>query len=340
MENQHNEVIQNKIESIDVLRGLAALMVCFFHFSNGINDFLPQTNVLRIISAWGYLGVEIFFIISGFVISYSLFKRNYTIHSFGIFFLKRIIRIEPPYLISIVLAITLKYLSAFITGNSENVFQFDFTNTLLHLGYLCAFFKQDWILPVYWTLAIEFQFYFFIAITYPFFIINKKKYVFYGFLVLINMPLLLGYTSNEYVFHHIPYFSLGIVFCRTLFMDKSYVEYWIGMLFLLGEIFYIHGLPPFLVSIAALLVMLFVTRGYAVFTFLGKISFSLYLVHLLVGTRILNLSINYTEDSALRTLLIFVAIGASILSAYIYYLIVEKPFIDLSKKLEYKKSEE
>lgn len=43
--------------SIDMLRGLVALLVCLYHFTEG---FLPQEHPLRFIFSRGYLGVEIF----------------------------------------------------------------------------------------------------------------------------------------------------------------------------------------------------------------------------------------------------------------------------------------
>jgi len=75
-------------ESIDLLRGLTAIVVAFYHFSN---FFLPVTNWLHIAFAQGYLGVEAFFVISGLVIPLSFASKNYTIQQFKNVFAKRFV---------------------------------------------------------------------------------------------------------------------------------------------------------------------------------------------------------------------------------------------------------
>jgi peptidoglycan/LPS O-acetylase OafA/YrhL len=57
----------NRIETIHSIRGLAALLVTCFHMVNG-NMAAPE---LARMFAYGYLGVEMFFVISGFILPYS-----------------------------------------------------------------------------------------------------------------------------------------------------------------------------------------------------------------------------------------------------------------------------
>ncbi len=85
------------LSSLDLLRGLAAVAVCYFHFTHGNPDFLSKTNILYQSGRYGFLGVDVFFVISGFVIPYAMYRGMYRFKNFGTFLLKRVIRIEPPF---------------------------------------------------------------------------------------------------------------------------------------------------------------------------------------------------------------------------------------------------
>lgn len=92
--------IPKKWYGLDHLRAIAILMVFFFHYSilsNGKPDWLP--NVVQ----FGWTGVDLFFVLSGFLISSQLFLQIKTgsIISFRTFFLKRFFRIIPVYLFTV-----------------------------------------------------------------------------------------------------------------------------------------------------------------------------------------------------------------------------------------------
>ncbi|WP_018343056.1 acyltransferase family protein [Cytophaga aurantiaca] len=330
--------IENRFESIDILRGVAALSVCIYHFSIGLPDFLSDENPLKIIGQHGYLGVQVFFIISGFIIPFSLYKGNYNSTKFFTFFSKRIIRIDPPYLISIALAILLKYLSTFSLLYRGPEFNISAQNILCHIGYLCDICNEDWINPVYWTLAIEFQFYILIAICYTHFIVSKNNYLFYAALFLLNIPALLSLTNPDYILHYISYFTIGIVYFRTILNKIKPVTFYIITSLLLLDICIVHGGAEMLASAATVLIILFVKKSTAPFIFLGKISFSLYLLHTIIGSRIINFSITITQNEVYRVLIVFIALLISIVCAYVFYLFIEKPFMKLSQRITYTKT--
>ena len=72
--NQDNELDRDRITNLDLLRGLAALAVCIFHFDH--DGALGVPSVSRVLS-YGYLGVQMFFVISGFIIPYSMLRSGY-----------------------------------------------------------------------------------------------------------------------------------------------------------------------------------------------------------------------------------------------------------------------
>jgi peptidoglycan/LPS O-acetylase OafA/YrhL len=327
--------IENRFESIDILRGVAALAVCLYHFTNGLPDFISDDNALKIIGRYGHLGVQLFFIISGFIIPFSLYKGNYKLNNICTFFSKRILRIEPPYFISIALALLLKYLSTFATLYKGPEFHLDVRNLLCHIGYMCDIFKEDWINPVYWTLAIEFQFYILIAFCYTHIVATKNNYLFYVGILLLNIPAITSLTNKAYIFHYMPYFTLGIVYFRVILNNIKPINFYMLSSLLLLAILLTDGLPQMMISLITLLTIVFVKKSTTPFTFLGNISFSLYLIHTLIGSRIINLSVNFTQNQGSRIAIIFLALFLSIICAYIFYLLVEKPFMKLSHRITY-----
>lgn len=72
-----------RIHSLDFLRGIAACAVMLFHYTIEESIHLSDSNVLRIIGGYGHYGVEVFFIISGFVIPWAMYKADFKIRALG-----------------------------------------------------------------------------------------------------------------------------------------------------------------------------------------------------------------------------------------------------------------
>src|SRR4051812_36838833 len=101
------------IPVINGLRGLAASLVCFYHFVTTTTGYIESESI-RDFFSYGKNGVHIFFVVSGIVIPLSMIKGNYTINSWGKFMFKRLTRLEPPYLLSILLALAYFQLRTFV----------------------------------------------------------------------------------------------------------------------------------------------------------------------------------------------------------------------------------
>ncbi|MEY2703627.1 MAG: hypothetical protein RLY43_2266, partial [Bacteroidota bacterium] len=99
-----------RIRTLDSIRGLAASAVVLFHFTNSNVSFLNE-GALRNFGKFGFLGVVMFFIISGFVLCNTLIHIEYKFKYFPYFILKRLIRLEPPYLLSILIVVFLNFVS-------------------------------------------------------------------------------------------------------------------------------------------------------------------------------------------------------------------------------------
>src|ERR1700761_6863297 len=123
--------MEKRLPTLDALRGLAALSVMWFHFTK---HMIPSigTGVVYTSGRYGWLGVEVFFVISGFVIPYAMHRAGYTISCYGKFLLKRITRLDPPYLLSIVFIIAYQYVLTRRSSYQGPPFQISLSQVLCH----------------------------------------------------------------------------------------------------------------------------------------------------------------------------------------------------------------
>jgi peptidoglycan/LPS O-acetylase OafA/YrhL len=302
-----------RLESIQILRGLAALWVVTFHLIGGV----------------GYLGVYAFFVISGFVIPYAMQSLKYEFpRDAGSFLLRRLIRLEPPYIVSVFLAFAIQYLAARAPGYHGAPYNFDVEEFALQFVYLPTWLGKEWINGVAWTLAIEFQYYVLMLFIVPLLLSSseRKRWL---FLLLI---VALSFISADWraVFRFLPCFGLGFVaFLR--FTDRLARDPFIAILAGFTALAcWRLGYPVGLVAVASAgLIFVPIRRPVPLLSFLGTISYSLYLVHWAVGTRVENLSARMFPGAVS----ILIAFVSSFIAAYLLWRFVERPAMALSKRI-------
>lgn len=100
-----------RFEFLDGLPGIAALAVILFHFNGTLKDHgvFVAPAPLDFLYGLGRYGVQIFFVLSGFVIAYSLRYEKITSLFCLRFFLKRSIRLDPPYWLIVALMVGLSF---------------------------------------------------------------------------------------------------------------------------------------------------------------------------------------------------------------------------------------
>lgn len=323
------EAEKGKILSIQMLRGIAASMVCMGHFTTGSPQYLDG-NILKTIGSHGPYGVQIFFVISGFILPFSLYNSSYHIRHFGNFFLRRLIRLEPPYLASIAITLILAYVSTLSPYFRGEPLEIAPVNLFLHLGYLNAFFDQGWLSPVYWTLAIEFQFYIILGLLYTFF--KESKLIIQTLIIAGILALSVLIESRNLIFSHSPMFLLGVA---TFIFHKKKICVWIyiGLIAVIAGVSIMnHHLEGTIWGLLTLICILYLNRPIPALLFLGDISYSLYLLHVPIGMRIVNLTEALTGNVTIRLVMIVCAFGASIFCSYVFYKHVEKKSVAWAKK--------
>lgn len=324
---------KQRIASLDFVRGFASLYVCLFHFTSGNPGFqLPE--LIKAVGKYGYLGVEIFFVISGFVIPYSLARSNYQLKDFGKFVLKRIIRLDPPYLVALVLTVILAYISSIVPGYRGEPFKFSLIQFLLHLGYINVFFGYEWFNPVFWTLAIEFQYYLFIGLLFP--LINHKniKWRIAILCILSLLPFII--LNDKFIFHYLSLFIMGVLIFQYYTKAFNRQIFIITILIDIIAIYAVLGLAVTIVSVCTMLAILYIKSDNKVFKFMGEISYSLYLVHVPIGGRIITLGARFAHTLPIKLIFFIMAFVVSIVSAYILYRLVEKPAQEWSSAIKYR----
>jgi peptidoglycan/LPS O-acetylase OafA/YrhL len=323
-----------RVESLDFLRGIAACAVMLFHYTAATSISLSEDNPLRMIGVYGHFGVEVFFILSGFIIPYSLYRSSYKVNLIDKFLLKRMIRIEIPFLAIIGVEVFLIYVSSLTPWKNGVSDRLDVYNIALHAGYLNGVLGKPWLIPVFWTLAIEFQFYLLIALLFPLFIQAR-------FIIRVSAISGLGFLSfalpQSYLF-----FSYGLFFLMGIVafqLKTGIIKYGEFFLLVLGILFFLYiqrELLSLVIVTFTLIVILFFKRNWRLSTFFGMISYSLYLIHVPFGGRLLMLTQIYIYTEWVKTVLIVVYLVATIFVAWAFYLIVEKPSLGLSKSILYK----
>ena len=327
----------SQIHTVECLRGLAALSVGYFHFTRG-NEMLPMPGILRESGSFGWLGVEAFFVISGFVIPLSMSVRRFDIrHDLPGFIGKRLTRLEPPYILTVILCLILWYVSSIVPGYRGEPPSVSVKQLLLHIGYLNAFFDESWLNPVFWTLAIEFQFYFSICLIYPLVSSNKLTVG----VMTITLLLLLSHTldNSHLLLHWLGLFACGI----ATWMYHAKLINALTLISLLALSFtsnyFVLGLSASSVGVGTALIIAFVTiPRHRILVFLGAISYSFYLLHVPIGGRVINL-MTRLEPSGIRDVsAVASALVISIIAAYLMYRFVEKPSKALAAKIQYGKT--
>jgi peptidoglycan/LPS O-acetylase OafA/YrhL len=159
-------LIEGRLQSIDAMRGVAALGVVLYHAILQTHNAVPANffrwpvKFLQFLSSFGYVGVFLFFVISGFCIHLQWAKsranQQHQSLQFGSFWKRRIRRLYPPYLIAFALFMLV---AALTTGiNLSHFFVYDVVMHLLMLHNLDPHTCYS-INGVFWTLAVEEQLY-------------------------------------------------------------------------------------------------------------------------------------------------------------------------------------
>jgi peptidoglycan/LPS O-acetylase OafA/YrhL len=310
------------------------LAVTWFHLTNGYDTWVGSTGL------YGWLGVSAFFVISGVVVPLAIASMvleggRYTPEIAVRFIAKRITRLEPPYLASVAMVITLSFLSASIPGFRGQDPVFDVVQIVSHAFYLTPFLGKDWLQPVYWTLLFEFVFYLCVALTYGVAIARGKTAQFVAASLFVIGLCFVGWLPDQSVLFLVGVATYGIawvVLSRVACLCVGVAA--LGFLVLQGK-----PLEAAIGSVTMLWVILGRDFRFSevaigrVVIWLGSISYSLYLIHVPIGGRIVNLGLRFVDAPIAQLLLSLLALAVSLTVAWAFHHAFERPSLRWSRSI-------
>ena len=327
-----------KLNNLQILRGISAILVCCFHFREELN--FDECKWGTALFEKGSIGVPIFFVISGYIMVFSTRKISHLDIGKNIvsFYKKRIIRIIPLYYLLTTFWILLSgsLLYFLNTSNSERLIK----------SFLFLPQKDQFpILFLGWSLNFEMFFYFIFALSLVF-----KKYRYFAIVGFFVFSMIAGFLLQpESAYLKMVtgtlnlYFIIGILL--GLFLDKIQLNKNIlkiaSVLFIMvfaGHFFDFYSISNELVAVipitlfvvAFLIFDLFLkVKANSFLKMLGDISYSIYLSHPFVGIFFRRF---HTDSVPLLILLFILKIGVVILISKILYELVEKRFTAYLKR--------
>lgn len=353
--------MNNKIQSIHLLRGVAVIFVVLYHFKGYLNDVYVQRDLGQILFGSGGFGVDLFFMISGFIISLS--TQNVT--SKAVFAVRRFFRIYPAFIIVFVVGAVAVYRF----DQSENLLRGlffihrDYSNASPGFGYN--------VLGPAWTLTYEIYFYTLFAVAMaishkyrtaiasillvtPIFILQlyfdgsisingdaaasiPVGHHAYGFLRFISSPMLVEFVVGMFFYELYKNISINaskgvstfiLLVCIGFFATNYFSGHFNGF-----------GMDKAGV-ISAVLLFGFLLYDKSVgfcenrlFGFLADVSFSVYISHYLF----INIANFYKPEFFMTTNglgRLFLMLTITMAAGTILHFYIEKPFIKLGKKIE------
>ena len=356
----NNKAYKERFLFLHAIRGVAAMAVVFYHLYGNLKAEVTSwfPSVLSTILQHGYLGVPVFFVISGFVITHSVDCPNITPAYIGRFALRRALRLDPPYWAMIAITIVLMQFKNNFFGGHDILPSVKVT--FAHLFYLQDLLGYNALSAVFWTLCLEVQLYLIYIILSGLSLYLAKKFLQLNFesfhtIILVSLGV---YSFAAYIqllpagpaglfipFWH--FFLLGHLAYKSIKNNDSTIFF-----IFTAYILCLSLVTSFNANVVAALISAIVFfiayksnyiyegLGHSVFQYFGTISYSLYLSHADIGWKAVSFAKVYIFNNSARLNVfefLFCLVSGlivSIISAHFLYRLIELPSSRLSKSLK------
>jgi peptidoglycan/LPS O-acetylase OafA/YrhL len=340
-----------RLHALDGFRLLCALAVALFHYScswriDGVSlpeQSLPYASRVLI---YGFLGVEVFFLISGFAIGMSVWGR--TVRGFAA---ARVARLYPAFWVSVLLTAAVVTVLPVTTGVPVSGVPSP-GDVLVNLTMLAEPFEVPLVDTVYWTLWLELRFYLMIAVlvawgpTYR----RMAGFVTVWLVAAAAGPWLPEWAVPVVMPEFAPYFAIGVVLCL---MRRYGPALWLWALLVGGWALTLPRLvartedlhPGFAVPVAPSLVIvtvavvtltviaLGVTDGWDVpwLAVAGALTYPFYLLHQRIGYALIRTG--HDETGRPAWLLLSATVVVLLVVAWSVHRFVERPVAPRLRRL-------
>ena len=331
----------HRLKGLDALRGVAALSVVIYHFTCNYERVYHHTAPPAVSFHLGALGVQLFFLISGFVIMMTIERTRRPAD----FVRSRFSRLFPAYWAAVFLTAAVVHALP-LPGRIPSA-----SRLLMNLTMVQGLFGVGHVDPVYWTLQVELCFYGFMLLVLSLGHARHAEWYLVGLVVLNLARILAEPHLSTLGSAHPRLMRAGNWLADVFFLDFACV-------FLIGLLLYrlSQGVKPihvgllaaclafefrfiprvdFIATAAFIVAIISATQGYLKrleykpMLYLGTISYTLYLTHQNIGYAI----IRALEARRVHpNLAIFVAICAALLIASALTFAVERPAMRLLRR--------
>ncbi len=337
-----------RLLELDVFRGIAALGVVLYHYTIQYNKSYGHSPEVLISFPFGTYGIELFFMISGFVIFMSLEKTQRGID----FVVGRFSRLYPAYWVAVFLTFTIVTVANLpinqVDGNG--LLKLTWFEALVNLTMLQGFFNVPNVDGAYWTLAVELSFYIIMFAIYKAKLLKHIDTIAIGWLLLLVVSIVLEKQFAIFLDPRITTFFLlgrphlsvyanlfivGMMFYKIYSEGYSIKKYAIILGCLLVYKLQHYGWET-AILIALIIIFHLMLRGKLAFInqkpllFFGTISYTLYLVHQNIGYVIIRALYEFGINPNTS---IFIALVSSIFLASTITFLVERPMMRLIREL-------
>ncbi len=352
-----------RITSLDSLRGIAALMVVFHHLDNTLDPdgnnvilerVIHQTPLRLLID--GRCAVMLFFVLSGFALSISIGKR----FNYGTYLVRRVCRLMVPCVAGVSFAALAYLLVAPLRipelGGWFNdvLWNQPLTWGLVARHMLMTGVQADSSLNnVLWSLVVELR----ISLIFPvlYFLVKGRTKI--AAVLALGMQFLFQYIviregnyvpffnknwieALENAGYYIPFFIAGIVARENMDVLRGWIARiprWAVFLLLLGALRLEESGVDIEIGLGAFMVIVicvgapYISNALSIkpIEWLGRVSYSLYLTHLVLLATLFHLFYGKVNSYLLALVVIF----GSLLLAQVFYVLVEEPSIRLGRWL-------
>lgn len=313
------------IAPLQGLRGVAAILVVLFHINGLLNAKLASSAFFGLFKS-GCVGVDIFFVLSGFIIFYVNHQKT----SLTRYFQHRFIRIFPIYWVALSLTLSsfliMKYLFVLPPGYLANALS---QGGCIYIAKCYLLIPNPTpILNVSWTLSFEILFYLIFALYF------WRPLLFYS--VFMLWVALAYYHQNELFNPIIVEFLIGCIIARAYinnFNHYAFTALFVGLcIFICSSYFYVDQHRELYFGIPAALIiygLLQIRTCPEWLMYLGDASYSIYLFHF----PILGFLMKFFGSSSLSPTMIGIIIFlTTVIICLIIYRYIEQPLLDYLRR--------
>jgi peptidoglycan/LPS O-acetylase OafA/YrhL len=352
------------IPEIDGFRFFAIASVLLYHLNTHLTRVFDvaagyfSKSLVHMVTSRGSVGVDVFFAISGFILALPFARQHLFATppvSLKSYYLRRITRLEPPYVISLIVLV-LVHVFLLRAGWGEVVSHF-----LASLFYIHSFVYDAWstINPVAWSLEVEVQFYVLAPFLAIFFRIQHavwRRSLLVGLILISIVHYNLNYEMIEVlhlrksIFMHLHQFLIGFLFAdffltdwKDLLKSRSYLFDVVGLSAMTGLLIFnapFRVADDLIFSVCLFLSLVCLFKGRLLHSFftqrwvviIGGMCYTIYLLHYaliaFLATQSKALFISEWGYAANFGIQFLVIIPVVLVASAVFFALIERPCMD------------